>query len=179
MIIDLGELRLKDRPLVVEAELANSELGLERFVGWLSEPAAYSLKVTLKGSSVLISGSLQGRLELVCCRCLKTFPRLIEKSFHLEYRPDPKVDTEGEELSLRYSDLKIGFYRDDELDLSPVVSEQVLLEIPMKPVCRQDCKGLCDQCGVDLNSGSCSCTRQALDPRLAALTDIKKRMTRH
>ena len=116
-------------------------------------------------------------MELTCSRCLKSFERSIEKNFELDYRPDPMVEEEGEEFSLTYSDLDIGFYRDQRLDLSSLISEQVVLEIPMKPVCHEECRGLCDQCGADLNEGDCDCKPHSVDPRLATLERLRKRMS--
>ena len=86
------------------------------------------------------------------------------------------VEDDKEELALTYDELDIGFYRNDELDLSGVVSEQVVLEIPMKPVCREGCRGLCPQCGADLNEANCGCDHTVSDPRFAALAELKKRL---
>jgi uncharacterized protein len=100
---------------------------------------------------------------------------MIEQQFDLEYQPDPEVESEDEEISLTYDELSVGFYRGGQLDLAGVALEQVFLEVPMKPVCKDECKGLCDQCGADLNESPCTCEKTRLDPRLAALASLKKR----
>jgi uncharacterized protein len=124
----------------------------------------------------MVDGRIDGDLEVTCCRCAKGISQRLEKDFSVEYWPDPKVSHEGEELELSYDELEIGFYRDEKIDLSALVTEQILLDIPMKPVCQESCKGLCDQCGADLNEETCECARTRVDPRLEVLAQIKNKM---
>ncbi len=174
MIIDLRELRLKGEPLEVEGLFTNDDLKVNSGVMSLVRPAEARVRLELRGDSVRVSGNLKCDVSVTCCRCTKGFQKSLEKRFGVDYWPDPAVE-DGEEFELTYSDLDVGFYRNDELDLSAVLGEQVLLEIPMKPVCREDCKGLCDQCGADLNEGECSCERTRVDPRMASLVEYKKK----
>lgn len=176
MIIDLNELRKKNAPLHVEAGFGDKQLDLRGPLASLRSRVHSQLRVALSGERVTVDGHIDGDLEITCCRCAKGFPGRVEKSFAVEYWPDPKVAHEGEEVELSYDDLEIGFYRDDKIDLSAIVTEQILLDIPMKPVCKESCKGLCDQCGTDLNEEACKCERKNLDPRLAVLEQIKKKM---
>ncbi len=176
MIIDLNELRKKNAPLQVEVDFGETQLELRGPLVSLISPAHSRLRVSLSGERLMVSGRIDGSLEVICCRCAKGFPQRVEKTFSVEYWPDPKVQQEGEELELSYDDLDIGFYRDDKIDLSAVVTEQIVLDIPMKPVCREGCKGLCDQCGADLNEETCECARTRVDPRLSVLAQIKDRM---
>jgi uncharacterized protein len=176
MIIDLNELRKKNTPLHVEADFGEKQLNFRSPLASLQNRTHSQLRVLLSGERVLVDGRIQGDLEVTCCRCAKGFPQHVEKEFSVEYWPDPKVTHEGEEMELSYDDLEIGFYREDKIDLSALVAEQILLDIPMKPVCREDCKGLCDQCGADLNEEVCGCERKKLDPRWAVLAKIKNKM---
>lgn len=177
MVIDLAELRLKRKPLYLDLVFRESQLFVESKLTRLLQPVHSSLRVSLEGEDVLVEGRLSGVLGLTCCRCANEFEQVASKDFSLSYIPDPETVLEGEEFELEYDDLDVGFYRGDQIDLAVVLTEQILLEVPMKPVCRPDCRGLCDQCGIDLNTGSCNCTRELVDPRLAALADIKKRIT--
>ena len=118
-----------------------------------------------------MEGELGADLVLTCSRCLKPFARKIQKGIELEYRPDPVVETEGEDLGLLTQIWRVGFYRDDRLDVRAVISEQIVLEIPMKPVCQKACKGLCEHCVADLNEGPCNCQPRSIDPRLEALLE--------
>jgi uncharacterized protein len=176
MIIDLNELRKKNAPLHVEAEFAEKQLNFRSALASLPSAAQARLRVMLSGERLVVEGRIAGDLEVTCCRCAKGFPQRVEKTFAVEYWPDPKVAHEGEEMELSYDDLEIGFYRDEKIDLTAVVTEQILLDIPMKPVCRESCKGLCDQCGADLNEETCECVRTQVDPRLAVLAKIKNKM---
>ncbi len=177
MLVDISRIRESERPLLVDAAFdeRSLKLGADGVVR-LRQPVRVRLSVSVSGDRVRVSGELDAELAVVCSRCVKPFERSLKKSFDLEYQPDPKVARDGEELELDYGDLEVGFYRDDELDLCPVIGEQILLDLPMKPLCRPECQGLCDQCGADLNQGKCSCVRVSLDPRLSALLDLKKRM---
>jgi uncharacterized protein len=177
MIVDLHELRLKDEPLVVKASFSETQLAVGSKIAVLDGVVESDLKVTLNGDRVDVTGDLTAGLKLICCRCAESFSQSLDKSFVVEYWPDPHVEKEGEEHELTYGDLEIGFYRNDEIDLCGVLSEQITLEIPMKPVCREGCKGLCEICGTNLNNSSCRCERRSVDPRLDVLAEIRKRLT--
>lgn len=176
MLVDLNELRESGTPLQVRAEFTEQELRVRNPISVLDEPVYSELKVSVSGDQVRVSGQVRTDLQITCCRCLKPFHQRVEKVFNLEYWPQPRTEAEGEEIALSYPDLEIGFYNNDQLDLTAVVSEQIVLEIPMKPVCMESCQGLCDQCGTNLNEGKCQCRRDHLDPRLAVLAEIKKRL---
>ncbi|RPI27186.1 MAG: DUF177 domain-containing protein [Acidobacteria bacterium] len=176
MIIDLNELRERGEPLVVEGDFAESQLKIRSETASLTRPAHARLRVSLAGERLRVNGNVTAELEVPCSRCLKPVGLQIDKNVDLEYWPDPKVEKEGEEIALSYEELSIGFYRDDVLDLSGVISEQIVLEIPMKAVCDEACRGLCSQCGVDLNETTCDCHPDTLDPRWAALLDLKSKL---
>jgi uncharacterized protein len=176
MIVDLRELRERGEPLFVEADFPESALTIRSETVSLASPARARFKVTMSGDRVRVNGQLEAELNVSCSRCLKQLPERLKKNIDLEYWPDPAVEKEGEEIALSYDELDIGFYRNDRLDLSAVSGEQILLDLPMKPVCREDCKGLCPQCGIDLNEATCSCEPDTLDPRWASLQDLKKKL---
>lgn len=178
MFIDISELRARESPLLLEVDFTDQDLGIRSQVSALEKPVHSELKISLRsGDQVRVAGKLQAEVKFICSRCLEPFLRDISKRFELEYWPDPAVEVEGEEFELTYPELTIGFYRNQQLDLSTVVSEQIVLEIPMQPVCREACKGLCGQCGANLNEGLCDCRPSPPDPRLASLADMKKRFT--
>jgi len=176
-LIDINELKTRDGPLLIEKNFSEGELDMASDISMLRQPVHSQLQLSLVGEQIHVKGVVGANLELTCSRCLKSFERSIEKNFELDYRPDPMVEEEGEEFSLAYTDLDVGFYRDQKLDVSALVAEQVVLEVPMKPVCHGDCKGLCDQCGADLNEKGCDCQPGSLDPRLAVLADLKKKIS--
>lgn len=178
MIIDLNELRRSSDPLSLSVNFDNQQLKLPSNVNLSKGPVQSQLTVSLAGDQVKVVGELKAELGLDCCRCLKPFGQSLKKIFRLEYWPDPGEKQEAERAALNYRDLVMGFYHNDQLDLSTIVCEQIVLEIPMKLICDKDCKGLCDQCGVDLNGNECGCERRTIDPRLVALSSIKERMNK-
>jgi len=176
MFVDLNKLRERNEPILIVKDFGEEELKIDNSISALQNAAHLEVKVSLWGERVCVEGKLGADLVLTCSRCLKPFARKIHKAFELEYRPDPMVETEGEDFGLSYTELEVGFYRDDRLDVRAVISEQIVLEIPMKPVCQRACKGLCEQCGADLNEGPCNCQPRSIDPRLEPLLELKRRM---
>ena len=117
-------------------------------------------------------GATQTELELGCSRCLEPFRLTVDAPFDLRYLPFSAASTEPER-EVEEEDLETGYYRDDQIDLNQLLREQFYLALPMKPLCREDCKGLCSHCGTNLNLGSCDCAPAWEDPRLAALKALK------
>jgi uncharacterized protein len=174
MFVDIAGLRERKQPFRLDREFGEEELSLVGSdVATLKAPAHCICQVSVAGGTVRVSGQVTARLLLSCSRCLREYEKGVTEQFDLSYVPDPRV-SEGEEISLGYQELTLGFYRQERLDLGGVFSEQILLQIPMKPVCQGECKGLCSHCGIDLNEGSCDCNPVSLDPRLAPLAALKK-----
>ncbi len=120
-----------------------------------------------------VVGRLSGELELSCSRCLEPFTLPIVTDFDLRYVP--RVENAGEgEQEVEEDDLATTYYSNDEIDLSQLMMEQFQLALPMKPLCTEGCKGLCPQCGTNLNTGTCSCSQKWEDPRFAALKSMKR-----
>jgi DUF177 domain-containing protein len=113
-------------------------------------------------------GHMKTTLELPCGRCLEPFTLPVDQTFDLRYQPHAHNTGEGER-EIEEDDLTTAFYENDEIDLGQLMREQFYLALPMKPLCSDDCKGLCPICGTNLNRGACDCSRNWDDPRLAAL----------
>jgi uncharacterized protein len=120
-----------------------------------------------------LEGTVRTMLELPCSRCLEPFRMPVESAFDLRYLPASAMTTE-EESAVADEDLETSYYRDDVIDLNELLREQFYLVLPMKPLCDEDCRGLCPQCGANLNVGACGCAVEWNDPRLAALKDMKR-----
>jgi uncharacterized protein len=128
-----------------------------------------------KIQDIRIVGELTTRLEVSCARCLEPVEQQVARKFELLYRPQGS-DARAEELSVTDAEAEIGYYRGEGVELNDVLREQVLLALPLKILCREDCRGLCPHCGQDLNKTQCSCTGALEDPRWAALADIRKKL---
>ncbi len=109
-----------------------------------------------------------------CSRCLEPFETPVDAPFDLRYQPHAENTGEGER-EIAEDDLTTAFYEHDEIDLGQLMREQFYLSLPMKPLCREECRGLCSVCGTNLNRGACGCTHAWEDPRLAALRELRDR----
>jgi uncharacterized protein len=123
---------------------------------------------------IRIRGDYAGGFEVPCARCLETVEHAIKGEFDLLFRPIG-VDAGAADRSIGPSETEIGYYQGGGLVLEDVLREQVLLSLPARTLCREDCKGLCPRCGRDLNSESCNCDLAAADPRWSALSDLRSR----
>lgn len=118
-------------------------------------------------------GTLTTALELTCSRCLEPFQLPVNARFDVRYLP--QSENTGEEREVEEDDLSDAFYRNEQIDLGQLMEEQFYLALPMKPLCRQDCKGLCASCGTNLNEETCGCQVRWEDPRLAGLKALVTR----
>ena len=170
MFIDIHELE-KDA-LEFEEVLPAGRLNLGPEIRQV-EPMEVAGAAELLGNEIHITGSLKTSVETTCDRCLENSRRPIDLEFDLFYRPMKTIARE-EEIEIKPAELEIGFYEGHGLELDDVLKEQVLLTLPMKRVCREDCKGLCPQCGQNLNLGKCACKTEKIDARLVGLEQFRK-----
>jgi uncharacterized protein len=120
-----------------------------------------------------LDGRVETTLELPCSRCLEPFTLPIDQAFDLRYQPHSSNTGEGER-EIEEDDLTTAFYDNEEIDLGQLMREQFYLALPMKPLCRDDCRGLCPVCGANLNRETCDCKPAWEDPRLAALKSLRR-----
>ena len=124
--------------------------------------------------NIRVTGRIAVPLALSCSRCLADYTSFIDTSFTLFYRKESTVAPSSEdELELGEMDLLSSSYSGDEIDLTHEIEEQIAMEIPLKPLCSEECKGLCHVCGIDLNTSSCSCGKEAASLTFSALKDFK------
>jgi uncharacterized protein len=121
--------------------------------------------------TVFIEGSVTASAEAPCCRCLETACMPLQVSFKYTFSPAPLEPQE--EVELNAEDLELAYYEEDTIDLDRVIFEQIMLQIPIKPLCGETCKGLCPHCGINLNRASCQCEAETFDERLAVLKKFK------
>jgi len=115
-----------------------------------------SVRLEKHGRDILVRGRVQGHLQLACSRCLEDFDAPVEGDFDLLLVPRPgQVSGEVEELSA--ADLDVDYYAREVLDLEAIIREQIILLVPLKPLCREDCQGICPRCGAVLNLEACTC----------------------
>ena len=121
-----------------------------------------------------VTGRVETRLRLECGRCLDPFDIPVDAAFELRYVAAAADGGDGER-EVAEDDLTTAFYKDETLDLGELIHEQLVLAMPMKPLCAEACQGLCPACGTNLNKSTCDCNPTWNDPRLAALQALLDR----
>ena len=134
------------------------------------------LKIKKIDTQVVVNGNIWADAELQCSRCLKVFKSRISFPFEAVFYPIEQLKEE-EKHELKVEELDMGFYAKDELDLFDIIKEQIMLNLPMKALCNDSCKGICLRCGADLNAGDCSCSKKDIDPRLVTLKKFLNKET--
>lgn len=124
---------------------------------------------------IRIAGSLKTGVEMLCARCLEPVVVGVEREFDLLYRP-LGADAGREELSVTAAEAEVSYYQGEGLLLEDTLREQILLALPVKAICREDCKGLCPHCGKNLNAEQCSCTQPIEDARWSALKELRSKL---
>jgi uncharacterized protein len=124
---------------------------------------------------IRLNGELSTSVEMLCARCLEPVVQDVERHFDLLYRP-LGADAGREETPVTGTEAEISYYEGAGLLLEDVLREQVLLAVPLKAICRQDCKGLCPQCGANLNVAKCSCAEPPEDPRWSPLKELRSKL---
>ncbi len=162
-------------------------------------PVTFKGTLTRRADRFQLKGRITAALQLSCGRCLTPFPLPLATAVDLAYIPErppvvaPKDAVKGdpvkgpakgakapaveEEVELQDGDLDTAFYRDHVLDLAEMLREQFYLALPMQPLCRPDCQGLCPSCGIDRNVETCQCKIEWVDPRLSVLKALVTRKT--
>ncbi|MBN1548247.1 MAG: DUF177 domain-containing protein [Syntrophaceae bacterium] len=121
--------------------------------------------------SVFIDGSLDTVIETDCSLCLDKARLPVKSRFHYVFVP--RRGAADEEKELTAEDMDVEYYQEETIDLDPIILEQIVLQIPMRVVCREKCRGLCPQCGANLNKTNCNCSSKIVDERFSVLKDLK------
>jgi len=138
----------------------------------LTEPAQVKATVKRAGNDVFVDGHVETRVRVECDRCLKPVELPVTADFALEYIPGAEYESSSV-AALSEEEMAVSVFDGESIDVEEIVKEQVLLAVPARTLCREDCKGICPECGIDLNTGRCNCESQDVDPRWAALKALK------
>lgn len=182
MQLDLTRFRDAETPFAKQFEPA--EVAAPDDVFRVTGPVALVMTVRKDDDLYHLAGRIRVPLELACSRCLEPFAFPVDVPFDLRYlpqhlntggagEPDEDEDDDAGAVEVGGDDLTTAFYRDDQIDLLHLVREQLYLTLPMKPLHREDCKGLCPNCGANWNETTCGCQTEWVDPRLAPLRNLK------
>jgi uncharacterized protein len=150
----------------------------ERFSGEQGKPFRFlhpirvHLNLSRSGRVVLVKSRVRAEADFCCDRCLEPFPMVLTSEYKASLKPKPALPPD-EELEIDKGNLETEFYEGEEIDLTPLIQDQILLTLPAKAVCREDCRGLCQRCGQNMNRGTCPCADQNIDPRLEPLKKFR------
>ncbi len=172
-------LLLADEPLLLHESLSEGSIEYApdvRQLGSLALSGRAELLIEHRGpreqvEDIRLRAHIEGRFQLLCARCLEPVEQPIAADFDLLFRP-VGVDASAGEHAITEDETEIGYYEQSGLLLEDAVREQVLLALPGRVLCRQDCKGLCPHCGADRNQNPCTCDDRPADPRWSALAGL-------
>ncbi len=155
-------------PSWMDERLSGERVPLFKF----ASPITVTLTLSRSGQVVLLRSRIEAMVEWLCARCLEPFSRPLASEYAITLKPKPSLPM-PEEVELRREDVETEFYEGEEINVAPLVQDQVLLALPQKAVCREDCRGLCPKCGKNLNQEGCRCPEESIDPRLAVLKKFR------
>ena len=130
-------------------------------------------RVSRTGDGVAVNGHVETRVQLECDRCLKPVELPVSADFALEYITEADYESSSA-AALNEEEMSVSVFDGESIDVDEIVKEQILLAVPARTLCREDCKGICPECGIDLNTVQCDCAAEEVDPRWAALKSFKK-----
>lgn len=161
-MLDLSDLITKkvDRKAIdIELDIKSFTYNSENYA--VLEPLTLSGNLFMDNNIISLNAELKGTIQLVCSRCLQKFP----------YPIDLKIDERFTD-DLENRDDEVIFINNYEVDINEIVENNIILSLPIKKLCREDCKGLCPICGTNLNISTCNCHEENIDPRFAKLKDL-------
>ncbi len=136
-------------------------------------PIHFVLRFQRSGQLVEVDGRLSASVTMTCGRCLKAFTQELEEPFALTFTPLKQSESVSEEVELEAQELGLIPYQDETLELLDPLQEQLIMALPISPICDEACGGLCPVCGQDMNQDPCQCVRKPFNNKFAALADMK------
>ncbi len=170
MIVDITS--LKDAQTSFDFSIAPGEIDLEGEAIKLKDNvrAVGNLKKGIAQTDV--QGKISAEIETECSRCLQAAEVTLDFPFEAVFVTAENY-TQEKEAELRADDLEVSVFKGDKIGLTELVREQILLNVPTQIFCREDCQGLCQKCGANLNLIDCNCEEEEIDPRWSALKNLK------
>jgi DUF177 domain-containing protein len=139
-------------------------------------PLTWSATAERAGEEIRVAGNLSAEMEMTCSRCLEPARCTIEKAFDLFFRENDEDLIDEDDVELSEEDTRTAFFAGTQLAIGDVLREQILLGLPMKALCRVDCKGLCPVCGTNRNQNTCTCSVDVFSPHMEKLLEIKRKL---
>jgi uncharacterized protein len=139
----------------------------------LKSPLVVDASLTKVEPDFYLRGKLNFSVEQSCARCAESFPLAVNSSFEVALANVPSGKLRSPELTEESEELDVNFFEGKEIDLNPIITEQFFLSIPYQSLCRPDCKGICQQCGANLNTKMCQCIEKNSITPFSVLQEVK------
>jgi uncharacterized protein len=164
MIIDISEL-IKEKKVKEEVSYSFELKSFDHFGDLIefADSVKFNGFISIESDIIYLDGVLALKLKFICSRCLKDFIYPLQIEIHEVFSTN---------LEIVKNDDEIIFINNDNIDISEIAEANILMSIPIKKLCKDDCKGLCQHCGTDLNLSTCNCKKTLTDERLSKLKDL-------
>ncbi|HVF46664.1 MAG TPA: DUF177 domain-containing protein [Pyrinomonadaceae bacterium] len=169
MIIDIANVGTREK--MIEAAFEPDEIDLDETVTFI-EGVVLKGSVQLVDARATVTATIETDVSVNCARCLEPISKHLVVPFRAAF-VDSDADQASSNTEIAGEQLEESVAEDGKVDLAEVIREQVLLEVPVQNFCKDDCKGLCQQCGANLNLIDCNCADDEIDPRWAALKNLR------
>lgn len=162
LILDFRNLQFAEEPERLNTTLDLQEELTQRSDVKAARPFQVQFQAQMSADLAVVNGEYIGEVDLLCSRCVCQFT----EKMHIQMA---HLFTQKQEIVEQDPDDEIELIEEDQIDLIPYAEEDILLSVPLFPLCKSDCKGLCAKCGQDYNEGTCECNHETIDPRLEKL----------
>lgn len=170
MIIDLFE--ISEPVYKFATELSPAEVNLEEESARLEKPVKITGTLRKGIAQTDVEGNITAEIEIDCTRCVSQAKTTLDFPFKVAFVIEENY-TQAEEAELRAEDLEIAIFDGEKIDLNELAREQILLDLPTRFLCSENCEGLCPKCGASRNKENCSCEEKEIDPRWSKLKNLK------
>lgn len=169
MLLNLRELYGKQQNIHLSKQIDISTIVKNEPSIYDAGPMKAEVDAQENAGNVVVSGQVEGELDLVCSRCLTVFNNPLKFRFEELFSNEPPSEDDAESVD---EESFVNYFTEDKVDLVPYIEEHIVLELPRFPLCKAHCKGLCPSCGCNRNTETCSCHEEKTDPRWSGLKDL-------
>ncbi len=171
MIVDVT--KLENSQIEIDLSIKPEEIDMESEFVTAKQAVEFDGKLDNQENWTLIGGNIRAELEVACGRCVEPVDNPVDLQFETAFIRAENF-TEERETELEVKGLDVSLFEGNEINLVEVAQEQIVTSLPPQVLCKEDCKGLCTECGANKNLRACKCGEAEVDSRWAALKDIKK-----
>lgn len=175
MVFDIED--IPEEGLDFQVDMERSHFHIDQSDCCLSQDVKVQGTLNKYGEEIYFKGRIETELTLICSRCLEKFQSPVKSKVEAHFVPEETAGSPGLEVEIHSADIEKEFYKEKRIAITQPVHDQILLAVPVICLCKEDCKGLCSNCGKNLNQGDCACAEDLnVDPRLGILKTLKNQL---